>query len=51
MVIVGCIFIEKNPANFQNMQSVITRDKKKNPEKYGDWLEIEYYNNEFKNIA
>jgi hypothetical protein len=24
---------------------------KKNPEKYGDWLKIEYHNDEFKNIA
>jgi three-Cys-motif partner protein len=46
-----CVFIERNLANFQNMQSVIEKDMKENPKKYGPWLRIDYHNDEFKNIA
>lgn len=47
----SCIFIERNKNNFQNLQSEINIEIENSPQKYGDWLNVKYSNNEFANVA
>lgn len=47
----SCIFIERSENNFQNLQEEINREIENSPQKYGDWLNVEWFNKEFANIA
>ena len=47
----SCIFIERNKNNFQNLQSEINIEIENSPQKYGDWLKVKYFNDEFANVA
>jgi len=47
----SCIFIEKNDNNFRNLHAIVENEIKHHPEKYKDWLEVEYFNDEFANVA
>lgn len=47
----NCIFVEKNNSNFENLRQLVAKEIENYPEKYRDWLEIDFHNNEFANVA
>lgn len=47
----SCVFIERSENNFQNLQEEINREIENSPQRYGDWLNVEWFNNEFANVA
>jgi three-Cys-motif partner protein len=46
-----CIFIEKNVNNFQNLKDEVEKERESHPDLYGVWLETEFHNDEFGNVA
>jgi three-Cys-motif partner protein len=47
----SCIFIEKNDSNFQNLKVEIDKEIKNASQRYEDWLNVEFFNDEFANVA
>lgn len=47
----SCIFIERSKNNFKNLQAEINRERENLPQRYGDWLNVECFNDEFANVA
>ena len=47
----SCIFIERSKNNFQNLQAEINREIENSPQRYGDWLNVECFNDEFANAV
>lgn len=47
----SCIFVEKNSNNFENIRQLVDKEIENYPEKYRDWLEIDFHNDEFANVA
>jgi three-Cys-motif partner protein len=46
-----CIFIEKNDSNFENLKVELEKERESCPQRYCDWLAVEYYCDEFANVA
>jgi three-Cys-motif partner protein len=47
----SCIFIEINDSNFQNLQVEIDKEIKNPSQRYDGWLNVEFFNDEFANVA
>jgi three-Cys-motif partner protein len=46
-----CVFIEKNDSNFKNLQLEIDKEMKNASQRYDGWLDVEFFNDEFANVA
>ncbi len=47
----SCIFIEINDSNFQNLRVEIDKERKNASQRYDGWLDVEFFNDEFANVA
>lgn len=47
----GCIFIEIDDSNFQNLRVEIDKEIKNSSKRYDGWLNVEFFNDEFANVA